>query len=188
MQETTAPILAAWESYYVIVGSSGAALTGLMFVVITLINDSRRRRSERAIAAFSTPTIVHFGAALLVSAVLSAPWRALGAVGLTVGLIGAVGIAYIAIVFIRMRDLPEYTAVLEDWLWHLVLPLIAYVTFVVTAFPLARHPEPSLFGVAGATLLLLFIGIHNAWDTVTFLVLADAAPTDAPPAPPNAGV
>jgi energy-converting hydrogenase Eha subunit A len=185
VQEITAPILTAWESYYVIVGSSGAALTGLMFVVVTLIRDSRRRRSEQAIAAFSTPTILHFGAALLISAVLSAPWRSLAAVGLTIGLIGAVGIAYIAIVFARMRTLSEYTAVLEDWIWHLVLPLIAYVTFVVTAFPLARHPEPSLFGVAGATLLLLFVGIHNAWDIVTFLVL-DPAQTDASP-PPNAG-
>jgi energy-converting hydrogenase Eha subunit A len=185
VQEITAPILTAWESYYVIVGSSGAALTGLMFVVVTLIRDSRRRRSEQAIAAFSTPTILHFGAALLISAVLSAPWRSLGAVGLTIGLIGAVGIAYVATVFARMRTLSEYSAVLEDWIWHLVLPLIAYVTFVVTAFPLARHPEPSLFGVAGATLLLLFVGIHNAWDIVTFLVL-DPAQADAPP-PPNAG-
>jgi hypothetical protein len=102
-------------------------------------------------------------------------------------MVGAAGIAYVAIVFARMLDLPEYTAVLEDWLWHLVLPLIAYLTYVVTAFPLPRHPEPSLFGVAGATLLLLFIGIHNAWDTVTFLVLGEMAPAAEAPPPPSSG-
>jgi energy-converting hydrogenase Eha subunit A len=188
VQETTAPILTAWESFYVIIGSSGAALTGLMFVVITLISDSRRRRSERAIAAFSTPTIIHFGSALLISAILSAPWRTLAPVGLSIGLVGLAGIAYLGMVFARMRALPEYTAVLEDWLWNAVLPFIAYFTFFVTAFPLPRHPEPSLFGVAGATILLLFIGIHNAWDIVTFLVLDGHAPADAPPpAPPNVG-
>ena len=183
MQEMTAPALAAWESYYVIVGSSGAALTGLMFVVITLMNDSQRRRSERAVSAFSTPTIVHFGAALLLSAIVSAPWRTLGPVSLTIGLVGVAGIAYVAIVIARMHNLPEYSAVLEDWTWHVVLPLIAYLTFLISAFSLARRPEPSLFGVGGATLLLLFIGIHNAWDTVTYLVLVADTTTKEPPAP-----
>ena len=35
-----APPLNDWETFYVIVGSSAAALTGLMFVVIALIKDS----------------------------------------------------------------------------------------------------------------------------------------------------
>jgi hypothetical protein len=33
------PHLAEWESFYVIVGSSSAALTGLQFVVIALVAD-----------------------------------------------------------------------------------------------------------------------------------------------------
>ena len=64
MQDAIAPPLAAWESFYVIVGSSGAALTGLQFVVIVLVAESRRRRTLREIDAFGTPTIVHFSAAL----------------------------------------------------------------------------------------------------------------------------
>ena len=34
-------LLAAWQNFYVIVGSSAGALIGLQFVVITLIADSR---------------------------------------------------------------------------------------------------------------------------------------------------
>jgi hypothetical protein len=30
--------------------------------------------------------------------------------------------------------------------------------------------QSALFGVAAAVLLLLLIGIHNAWDTVTYHV------------------
>ena len=185
MQEMTAPVLTAWESYYVIVGSSGAALTGLMFVVITLVNDSQRRRSERAVATYTTPTILHFGAALLVSAVISAPGRMLWPVGLTIGLLGAAGMAYIAIVVHRMTKIAEYKAVFEDWLFHVILPAIAYLCFLIGAIALVRYPETSLFVVAGATLLLLYIGIHNAWDTVTFLVLGPgpATSTEEPKAP-----
>ena len=62
----TATALKAWESFYVIVGSSAAALTGLFFVVVALIADLDAPGTPRAIAAFSTPNIVHFCAALLI--------------------------------------------------------------------------------------------------------------------------
>jgi hypothetical protein len=69
--------LPAWESFYIILGSSAAVLTGLVFVVITMGVEDRARRSsqvlEAGIAAFSTPTVVHFCVVLLVSAILSAP-------------------------------------------------------------------------------------------------------------------
>ena len=39
-------LFTAWESFYVIVGSSGAALTGLQFVVTALIADAHRKGSE----------------------------------------------------------------------------------------------------------------------------------------------
>ncbi len=35
----SATALSPWESFYVIVGSSGGALIGLQFVVVTLIAD-----------------------------------------------------------------------------------------------------------------------------------------------------
>ena len=68
--------LAAWETFFFLIGSSGAALTGLQFVVIALIAESSRRATHREIDAFTTPTIVHFGGVLLVSAIVSAPGSA----------------------------------------------------------------------------------------------------------------
>ncbi len=65
--------LAAWESFYVIIGSSAAALTGLQFVVIVLGAEARTVRGPETVNAFGTPTIVHLCAALLVSAILSVP-------------------------------------------------------------------------------------------------------------------
>lgn len=38
------PAFTGWENFSVIVGSSGAALTGLQFVVIALTVDVNRRR------------------------------------------------------------------------------------------------------------------------------------------------
>lgn len=83
--------LAGWENFYVIVGSSVGALIGLQFVVMTLIADLPIAPADaRAIDAFATPTIVHFGAVLLLSAVLSAPWEAISNAAVLWGLVGLV--------------------------------------------------------------------------------------------------
>ena len=75
-----------------------------------------------------------------------------------------------------MRSVADYAPVLEDWLWHTVFPLISYTALVVAAILLPGNPAPALFVTGGATLLLLFIGIHNAWDNVTYVVIAQSQP------------
>jgi hypothetical protein len=165
--------LAAWQNFYVIIGSAAATLTGLMFVVVTLIARVQVRVSSRGggIAAFSTPSVVHLCAALLVAALLSAPWQALWNVSLLLGLVGLAGMGYIVIVLRRTRRFQtDYQPVLEDWLWHTVFPLVSYTAFVVAAIVLPGNPVLALFVIGAATVLLLFIGIHNAWDNVTYLV------------------
>jgi hypothetical protein len=172
MQEAAASALGAWRDFYVIAGTAAAALTGLTFVALTLVAGARRTAgSGGGIGAFSTPTVVHFGAALLVAALLSAPWRALWHAGLLLGLAGLAGLAYAVIVVRRLRRPVGYRPVLHDWLWHGALPLAAYITLLVAAIALPRQPVPALFGIGGVTVLLLIIGIHNTWDGVTYIVI-----------------
>lgn len=171
MTEAVPGALAGWESYYVIVGSSAAALTGLQFVVMALVAEVVERASEDQINAFGTPSIVHFCVALLTSATLSAPWRSLASAALVLGITGLAGLLYAAIVIRRARRQKGYQPVLEDWLWHAALPVVAYGAVTGGAAWLTRREHESLFVIAAATLLLVFIGIHNAWDTVTFITL-----------------
>lgn len=163
--------LTAWESFYVIAGSAAAALTGLQFVVMTLISDIHRQGSSNEIDAFGTPTVVHFGAVLLLSAIMSAPWPSLLAVALALGTCGAAGVIYGCIVIRRARMQTGYQTVMEDWIWHAALPLVAYTALVVGAITTPRATLAATFIVAVAAMLLLFIGIHNAWDTVTYITL-----------------
>jgi hypothetical protein len=168
--------LTGWENFYVIIGSSAGALTGLMFVVITLIAGTRVQGSSGTIAAFGTPNVVHFGAALLVAAILSAPWQGLGYAGLLLGLSGLGGVTYVVIVIRRARRQTDYQPVLEDWLWHTVFPFVSYTTLLVAAIALPGYPALALFVIAAVTVLLLFIGIHNAWDAVTYVVIELSRP------------
>ncbi len=160
--------LDGWDNFYVIVGSSAGALIGLQFVVMTLIADVPIKDAERAGRAFATPTIVHFGTVLLLSALLSVPWHTVAAAAAVWGLLGLIGLIYAAMVARRMRLQTAYTPEFEDWLFHLLLPFAAYATLAGSAYAVRSNPRGALFGVAAAALLLLFIGIHNSWDAVTY--------------------
>src|SRR5258708_20171919 len=163
MQEAVLSPLATWHNFYSIIGTAAATLTGLIFVVITLIAGVRVRvpSPSSGLAIFNTPNVFHFGAALLVAAILSAPWQALWNASLLLGLSGLAGMIYVVIVLRRVRRQKDYQLVLEDWLWHMVLPLVSYTALVVAALLLPGYPAPALFVIAPGTVLLLFIPIHH---------------------------
>ncbi len=169
MPEATLPLLSEWETFYVIVGSSGSALTGLMFVVIALGADARALVGEEALGAFATPNIVHFCAVLLISAFLSMPGHT--AASLSACLIGGgiAGLAYATLTIVKANRQRGYRPVLEDWIWHAVLPTLAYAALGLAGMVMRRRPAPALDLVALTTLLLLFIGIHNAWDSAVWM-------------------
>jgi hypothetical protein len=172
------PELAAWDNFYVIVGSSAGALIGLQFVVITLIADRPPQRAAEAGAAFATPSVVHFGTVLLVSALLMAPWQTISPIADLWGFLGLSGVAYEAIVIRRMRKQSVYRPVLEDWLFHGLLPLASYAGLALSALMAASHTHVALFGVGAAALLLLFVGIHNAWDAASYHILVNRPDSD----------
>lgn len=163
------PILTAWSSFYIMTGSSAAALVGLMFVVISLIRVREMETARDGISTFSTPTVMHFGAVLLISAVLSAPWHTLFYATLSLGAIGLFGLTYIIRIAYRATRFLEYRADLEDWIWYTVLPFLAYGAILAGAIALWILTAKALFVVGGGVVLLLLIGIRNAWDVVTFL-------------------
>jgi hypothetical protein len=172
--------LAAWQSFYVIVGAAAAALTGLQFVAIAILAQQGVPATSREIAAFGTPTIVHFSATLFVSAILSAPWQSLWKVSIVLVLSGLAGVVYSLIVFRRTKAQMIYQPVFEDWLWFNVFPLFAYVLLLISAIFLGSRPHRALFVIAAAVFLLLVTGIHNAWDGVTYIAI-ERRPTSKEP-------
>jgi hypothetical protein len=167
--------LARWDSFYVIVGPAAGALIGLQFVVMTLIAERPSAGGAAAGAAFGTPTIVHFSVVLLLSALLRAPWESTVPAALMCSCIGLAGVTYALITAWRMSTQTAYKPDVEDWLFHTIVPLAAYALLAVSSVAALGHARPSLFGVAAATLLLLFTGIHNAWDAVGYHVLVRRA-------------
>src|SRR5579871_3292067 len=100
-------LLAGWQNFYVIVGSSAGALVGLQFVVLSLIAN-RPVNDPAAGHAFATPTIVHFGTVLGLAAMLVAPWSGIVPAAILWGLVGVNGVIYAIVVARRMRKQSAY--------------------------------------------------------------------------------
>src|SRR6476620_4810862 len=130
MDETLKKGLTEWTDFYLITGGAAAALTGLQFVVQTLLaSDSLRsttaRDPETAIGAFGTPTVVHFTLALVLSAMMCVPWPGYGPLRVALGIVAVCALFYSAAVLRRAVQQRAYTPVFEDWLWHIILPIAA---------------------------------------------------------------
>ncbi len=173
MQGSELPLLSNWQNFYMIIGTAAATLTGLMFVVTTLIAGIETHAStlNAGISAFNTPTIVHFCEVLLIAGILSAPWQAFSSVSLLLGLLGLGMVLYLIIVMWRMQHIPQYQTTLNDWLWYMAVPLIANIVLIVAAIALPANPALELYIISAAMVVLLLLGIHNAWDLVTFLAV-----------------
>jgi hypothetical protein len=162
-------VLHEWETFFFIIGSSAAALTGLQFVVVALGADRRAVHDAEAVEAFGTPTIVHFCAVLTISALIVVPRHTAATLATALLLLGVAGVIYTIITARRAGRQQGYEPVLEDWLWHVGFPITAYATLFVTAVAAYRHAVGALYFVATSALALLFIGIHNAWDSAVYI-------------------
>lgn len=170
-------VLSDWQSFYVLVGSSAAALTGLTFVVVTISAERGEVTGSAAsrltgLRVFITPTAVHFGSALWLSALMCMPGQTAMALEVLLAITGVSGLIYSATLLGRMLTSFSafgYKPFVSDWIWNAVLPVLAYLALTATSLILPRQPAASLYAIGGVVLLLLFIAIHNAWDVVVWM-------------------
>ncbi len=171
MSASALPLFAQWANFYVLVGSSAGALTGLQFVVMTLVADARATGSMREIRAFGSPTVVEFCTALVVSATMSAPWDTLFHAGICLATYGAAGLVYSLTAINHARKQTGYAPDAEDWFWYSVLPLGAYAALTAEGILLPWNVRWCMFLIGATALVFLFTGIHNSWDTVTYVAV-----------------
>jgi hypothetical protein len=172
--ESTSSILTPWAVFYTLTGTSAASLTGLTFVVITLVRGGRGTNPV-GVSAFTTPTVVHFAAALMTSGILCIPWPTVLSPALLLGLAGVLGMSYVARLISMALGFQEYEPDLEDWSWYMGLPLISYAALLVAAIMFVTIPVRAPFAAAAGVALLILIGIHNAWDVVTYITIGGGA-------------
>lgn len=160
--------LEGWHDFYVIMGSAAAGLTGLMFVVVTLGPRVISGRGSSGVRGFVTPTVVFFTTVLIISAVMATPALSLKLLR-AIFFVGGVG-GLIYLVWIRgHKQWRESQLDRLDWCWYIGLPFLSYLLIVANAIVMGVNMKVGLAMLGGTVILLLVIGIRNAWDLVLWM-------------------
>jgi hypothetical protein len=168
MHDTWIHDLESWHDFFLLIGTAGVTLTGLLFVVISLGPRLIANHEATGVRAFISPNAVFFSSTLVVSAVFMMPGlpaRVLGSL-LVVGAVASVGYMIYTRAHQRWKQsqLPRL-----DWVWFVGLPLAAYFVLLAAGVSFLMHGALSFLLVAAGLILLLVIGIRNAWDLVIWV-------------------
>ena len=174
--------LQQWQNFYMLLGGAAATLVGLMFIAISL-GSTRWMPEERPIlaasfSAFMSPTFIHFVYVLVTAAVVFVPTLNETVLGGLLVITGIGSLGHIA------RNLPFFheryragTIDRSDVVWYSMMPSVGYILYLDAGIGLLRAAAgaaprgQALNALAAASVLLLVIGVRNAWDLVVFLAL-----------------
>lgn len=166
-----------WDDYFFMLGSSAAALIGLMFVVVTLTAGRNRGELEGGKRLYSSPIVFHLANVMVVSAGAIAP--AIGSrffgvaaggtalLGIMIGIRNAIGIS-------RAR-LSGADTHFDIW-WYGLVPALVYAGLAAAAFGIFDGRTWGGSAVAAAMMALLLVSIHAEWDLVTYLAPIASTP------------
>ena len=170
MPDSFVGILRDWQNFYMLLGGAAATLTGLMFVAVSLASTRIAVEQADMERTFVTPTLIHFGSVLLGSALMVAPHQMPITLAGLLLLVGVIGLGLSIIVAWRLVFHHERGTINADhWLWHAILPVAGYLLIVGAAIWLFSNPAGAIMGVAGAMIVLMLVGIRNAWDLALWL-------------------
>lgn len=167
----------AWESFYLLVGGGAGALIGTMFVVATLMADLQSSRMSRGAQIYITPVVVHFGTALVISILTAVPHISSELLSAILAAAAVVGVGYACMTAYRLfkLDWAAYTPDLSDRFFYGVAPILMYAALGYAAWAIWSKQEDAAYPIGWVALVLLTVGIRNAWDLARALVQQQAA-------------
>jgi hypothetical protein len=160
--------LEQWREFFLLSGSAGGILTAVLFVVISL--DPSVIAADRGIGvrACVSPNVVHFAVVLVVSNALMAHAIPQDFTGWILCIGAALCLLYLWSIRSEQpwheRGIP-----VMDRIWYIALPYFAYAAALAAGIGVLREDAWALPLIAAVMLLLLAIGVRNAWDLAVWL-------------------
>ncbi len=175
MEGNVPDLMVRWRDFYELLGTAAVTLMGLVFVTAAIAAGFLAEESRALMRSFMTPTVAHFAATLVICMLVSVPtltWPRLGAVLLAAGVLG---LLYAISVWRSMSRSARHWAALDDRLWYALAPIVCFLLLSAAGILLLVHRPAGTELLAGTLVLLLLLGIRNAWDIIVWIILR--APT-----------
>jgi hypothetical protein len=162
-------MLHGWENFFIVAGTAGATLIGLLFVAITLGAGFSTPQGLDATRAYLTPTLILFGSVLFDCMAVLPPWPSAWPVGIILGLFGLTGLIYQIRVILKQRKVDFVSPDWLDWTLFSVAPVLGSASLIAGAAGLILGKPFAPYAVAGAITLLLLAGTYGAWDLTLWI-------------------
>jgi hypothetical protein len=175
LEENVPDLMVRWRDFYELVGTAAVILMGLVFVTAAIAAGFLAEESRALMRSFLTPTVAHFVATLVVCILVSVPTLTGPRLGAVLLAAGVLGLLYTISVWRSMSRSARHWAALDDRLWYALAPIVCFILLSAAGILLLVHRLAGTELLAGTLVLLLLLGIRNAWDIIVWIVLR--APT-----------
>jgi hypothetical protein len=160
-----ADALGQWHDFYMLLGGASATLVGLLFVAASVGAGAFSGVRRGASRMFLSASVIHFSSLLIACLIVLAPAENWVSLGVMIAMSGTFGLVYYGLTWRdTVRDGLSKRIDWDDRIWYGVLPVICYMCETASGVALALRSAFGCMALALSLVLLLMIGIHNAWD------------------------
>lgn len=156
-----------WGEFYLLAGSAAAVLIGLIFVVISLMQDRSRSSVLSGARLYMGPIVLGISFVLVLSAAALTPHidrMSFAAITAGVALWGLIR-ALMSSVGIRRLTGVHWT----DFWFYGVIPSALYLALGAVAFAYWIDCHWANYGLAAVITGLLLCAVRNEWDLITWI-------------------
>jgi hypothetical protein len=157
--------LVPWHEFYTLLGTASATMVGLLFVAATVGSGVFTSGRRAPLRVFLSASVVNFSLVLATCLIVLAPVRGWVSLGIMIVSSGMFGLVHSCL---ALRDTLHdglFASIdLEDRVWYIILPVVGYVFVAASGVTLALRLDQGCAALALSTVMLMAVGIHNAWD------------------------
>jgi len=157
-----------WGEFFLLAGSAAAVLIGLIFVVISLMQDRSRSTVLAGAKLYMGPIVLGVSFALVLSAAALTPGIDRSSFAAVAAIVAAWGLVRGLMSTVGIRKLGKDVHWTDLWFYG-VLPSAIYLALGLDALAFAWVWPGAHYGLAVVTTALLLLAIRNEWDLITWI-------------------
>jgi hypothetical protein len=160
---TFAQTVTQWHDFYIMVGTAGATLVGLLFIGLTLNIELIRRADFADLRTLAALTFNSFFYAIVFAVIFLIPDQV--PIGLGLPLLAIGGLGWLNVMFQYRRTRKSHRAWGRSTVTNrFFIPSVALLAVIVIAVSVMAGSTSGFYWLVPAMILLLASGSRNAWD------------------------
>jgi hypothetical protein len=161
-------MLERWGDFYLVAGGAAAVLIGLIFVVISLMQDRSRSSVLSGSKLFMGPIVLGLSFVLVLTGAVLTPHITAGWLGAITAVVAFWGLVRGIMSIMGIKRLGSEVHWSDVWFYG-VIPSALYVVLGIVGFAIRQGLPWAEYGLAVVVTALLLTAIRNEWDLITWI-------------------